>query len=297
MAPPDRQVEVVPWRSHRGGDQHVVESDLERFLDRQLGGCTPARSLANVEPSGELRRRPAPCHLQQATGGRTPGRSGPITTCPWFDGADCTAMSVLSTRLVQRLRDRSSQSVSADPLYQGVVGYTDDTKGWNPTARALTSPIDAAAAHDLHLGTRGWSCVLRSSGRLVVVAHHPAGEIRVMRYDATDAFVVETRQFHPVDDRLWLRSIKRVNGDEARTQPHLLVTDWFTWVRPHTTATWTRFDHRSPQGRQHEIRLEWDPTGNWFTHPERDAYDTLVEPTDLLARLWPESTELPVIAS
>jgi hypothetical protein len=202
-------------------------------------------------------------------------------------------MSAFASRLVRRLRDRSDAIDLTEPTFQGIVGYSDDARGWDPSRRSLTAPIDADTARARHYGRRSWSCVLRSSGRLVVVAQLTTGELRVMRFDGTDSYVEETREFHPVDDQLWLRSIKRVNGSEATAPAENIVTDWFTWVRPNTSATWTRFDATSPQGRQHELRLEWDPAGNWFAVPAWDDYDQLVEPSDLLARLWPESVGLP----
>ena len=206
-------------------------------------------------------------------------------------------MSDFATRLVRRLRDRNGPIRLVEPTYHGIVGYCDDTRGWNPRTGALSSPIDADAARGRHFGRQPWSCVLRRSGRLVVVAQLTTGELRVMRFDSSDSFAEEIREFHPVDGRLWLRSIKRVNGNEATVPVPALVTDWFTWVRPGTSATWTRFDAASPQGRQHELRLDWDPAGNWFAVPAWDDYDHLVEPSDLLSRLWPEAAGLPAIAS
>ncbi len=206
-------------------------------------------------------------------------------------------MSDFATRLVRRLRDRAESVDLTGPAFHGTIGYSDDTRGWDPRTKAVSTPIDAEAARARHFGRRAWSCVLRRSGRLVVVAQLTTGELRVMRFDGTDSYVEETREFHPTDGRLWLRSIKRVNGDETTAPASALVTDWFTWVGPGTTATWTRFDARSPQGRRQELRLDWEPEGNWFAVPAWDDYDHLIEPTDLLSRLWPEAAGLPAIAS
>lgn len=197
-----------------------------------------------------------------------------------------TTMSALPTRLVRRLRVRGTDLDSTEPTFHGIIGYTDDTRGWDPRFGALSSPIDSDTARARHFGRREWSCVLRSSGRIVVVAQLTNGELRVMRFDGADSHVEETREFHPIDDQLWLRSIKRVNAAPVGSST---ITDWFTWVRPGTSATWTRFDAVSPQGRQFELRLEWDAAGNWFAAPAWDQYEHLIEPTDLLARLWPES--------
>lgn len=206
-------------------------------------------------------------------------------------------MSDFATRLVRRLRVRGASVDVTEPAFHGTLGYSDDTKGWNPRTQALSVPIDAEEARARHFGRRSWSCVLRRSGRVVVVAQQTTGELRVMRFDTTSTFAEETREFHPVDGRLWLRSIKRVNGDETTVPTTDLVTDWFTWVGPGTTATWTRFDAQSPQGRQQEFRLDWNPEANWFPVPAWDEYDHLVEPSDLLSRLWPEAGGLPALAS
>lgn len=206
-------------------------------------------------------------------------------------------MSDFATRLVRRFRVRGASDGQSEPAFHGTIGYSDDTKGWDPRTQALSVPIDSDEARARHFGRRSWSCVLRRSGRVVVVAQQTTGELRVKRFDATSAYAEEIREFHPSEGRLWLRSIKRVNGDEASAPAEALVTDWFTWVGPGTTATWTRFDARSPQGRQHEFRLDWDPEQNWFEVPAWDEYDHLIEPTDLLARLWPEAAGLPTVAS
>jgi hypothetical protein len=204
-------------------------------------------------------------------------------------------MSMLSSRLVDRLRHRADPHTTGEPLFEGTIGFTADTVGWDRSHQRLSESIDEATARSRHVSGRPWSCVMRSSGRVIVVANHTTGEVKVSRYDSTDSFVVEIREFRPVDDRLWLRSIKRMNGDERTTPTDEMITDWFTWVRPATTATWTRFDHRSPQGRAEELRLDWDADANWYDLPEWGQLAQFAEPSDLLARLWPESTALPVL--
>ncbi|MGY6502032.1 MAG: hypothetical protein ACXIVQ_14210 [Acidimicrobiales bacterium] len=177
-----------------------------------------------------------------------------------------------------------------DTPVDGIIGYTLDARGWDPDSDDLTTPVDEDTARALHRGGRTVSQVVRSRGRLVVVSVRPTGQIDVARYDATGTYPAQVRDFRVIDDRVWLRSIKQVSGDERTAAPGAVITDWFTWVQPDTTATWTRFDRRSPQGRAHELRLDWDPADNWFALPAFGDYVGLVEPADLLPRLWPSAT-------
>ena len=191
------------------------------------------------------------------------------------------------TRRLARLRRSVDIDLTDEATIHGVLGYTTDARGWDPSTADLTAPVDEATARALHHGGRTVSQVSRVDGRVVVVVLSSTGGIKISRFDPTDTFAVEVREFHLVDDRVWLRSIKRVDGDERVLGAERVVTDWFTWVRPDTTATWTRFDWQSPQGRPQELRLDWDADANWFTSPTFGEYDHLVEPSDLLARLWP----------
>ena len=160
----------------------------------------------------------------------------------------------------------------------------------------VLDPIDAAAARAAHLGGRTYATVRRESGGLIVVAFVNHHEITVSRYESSETVPIETREFREVDGRLWLRGIKRCNG--RHTVPaDQQVNDWFTWVRPDTTATWTRFDHTSPQGRPHEVRLEWDPTAHWFDRPTFGDDAELIGASNLLELLWPSAGVLEIIDS
>lgn len=195
----------------------------------------------------------------------------------------------LSSRLAQ-LRRTDSVDLTDEPAFHGLIGYTTDARGWDPATATLTVPVDAATARALHQGGRTVSQVSRCNGHLVVVTLSSSGEIKVGRFDRSDTYAAEIREFRLVEDRVWLRSIKLTNGDEQVHGPDRIVTDWFTWVQPDTTATWTRFDQRSPQGRAQELRLDWDPAANWFAVPTFGDYEHLIEPPGLLARLWPSAT-------
>ena len=60
-----RELEVVAWRPHRGGDQCVVETNGQRFFDRELVGLTGQLSLG-VSPRQHALRT-ASAHASQAT--------------------------------------------------------------------------------------------------------------------------------------------------------------------------------------------------------------------------------------
>lgn len=201
-------------------------------------------------------------------------------------------MITLGTRLGRRRRRSDDDDRGALGLLTSeVLGYSGSAAGWDPVRQQLTNEIRPDVARAAHLGGRSYSVVRRDNGQVVVVGFQHGHEVKVTRYDQSGTVAVETREFREFNDRLWLRGIKRTNGgdglsDEAR------VTDWFTWVRPDTTATWTRFDHESPQGRPHELALDWDAEQHWYDRPSFGDYEALIGPADLLRQLWPSAEPL-----
>jgi hypothetical protein len=129
--------------------------------------------------------------------------------------------------------------------------------------------------------------VRRDGGQVIVISFMHGHEVRVTRYDPSGTVPIEVREFREFNDRLWLRGIKRTNAGASEPDDQR-ITDWFTWVRPDTTATWTRFDHESPQGRAHELHLDWDASDHWYERPLFGEYHELVGPPDLLRQLWPD---------
>jgi hypothetical protein len=199
-------------------------------------------------------------------------------------------MIALGSRLGRRRRRDDSPNV-IDLLSSQLVGYSTDPSGWDGAHQRLMDGVSPDVARAAHLGGRSYSVVRRDAGQIVVVGFANGHEVRVSRYDQSGTVPVEVREFREFNDRLWLRGIKRTNGGDG-VPTHARVTDWFTWVRPDTTATWTRFDHESPQGRPLEIALDWDADRHWYERPSFGHYDGLIGPNDLLKQLWPEVAPL-----
>lgn len=196
---------------------------------------------------------------------------------------------MISTKLgfKRRRSDTDDLQVIASPL----LGYSGDPLGWHPGSHSLLAPITTSTAMTNHLTGRAYARVERHAHELIVVSivnHH---EIRVTRYDHTASVPVEFREFRESDGRLWLRGIKRTNA--APWVPHTRqITDWFTWVRPATTATWTRFDASAPQGREVARRTDWSPEPHWYDRVTFGDYTELIGHANLLRELWPEAGPL-----
>jgi hypothetical protein len=197
-------------------------------------------------------------------------------------------MIALGTRLGKRRRRDTDDDLGAiDLLSSALVGYSADAIGWDSAGHRLIDEVRPDVARAAHLGGRCYSMVRRDNGQVIVVGFAHAHEVKVTRYDQSGTVPMEVRELREFNDRLWLRGIKRTNGGTT-VPPEARITDWFTWVRPDTTATWTRFDHQSPQGRAQELALEWDPTHHWFERPTFGDYADLIGPSDLLRQLWPD---------
>ena len=196
----------------------------------------------------------------------------------------------LTARLGLRRR-RDADDSAIDLLSSRLLGYSADGRGWDPSGQRLIYPVEPDTAHAAHLAGRAYAAVRRDAGQIVVVSVLGRHEVKVTRFDQSGTVPAEVREFHELDDRLWLRGIKRCNGGST-VPADQQVTDWFTWVGPDTSATWTRFDHRSPQGRSHELRLDWNPADHWYDHPTFGDYDALIGEPNVLAQLWPDAEPL-----
>jgi hypothetical protein len=199
-------------------------------------------------------------------------------------------MIALGTRLARRRR-RDDEVGAIDLLSSDLVGYSADPTGWDAHSQSVVDEMRPDVARAAHLGGRTYAAVRRDAGQIIVVSFVHGHEVKVSRYDQSGTVAIEVREFREFNDRLWLRGIKRTNGSDS-LPAHQRVTDWFTWVRPDTTATWTRFDADSPQGRAHEIALEWDPSTHWYDRPTFGDYAPLIGPPDLLRQLWPDVAPL-----
>jgi hypothetical protein len=194
-------------------------------------------------------------------------------------------VTALSSRIGRRRR-RDDEVGAIDLLSSDLVGYSGDATGWDLRHQCLVNEIRPDVARAAHLGGRTYSVVRRDAGQVIVVSFVHGHEVKVTRHDQSGTVPIEVREFREFNDRLWLRGIKRTNGGDS-VPADRRVTDWFTWVRPDTTATWTRFDHDSPQGRAQELVLEWDPAPHWYDRPAFADYAELIGPSDLLRQLWP----------
>jgi len=195
-------------------------------------------------------------------------------------------MMALGTRIARRRRRDDDSAGAIDLLTSELLGYSGSAAGWDPSRQQLTDEVRPDVARAAHLGGRRYSVVRRDNGQVIAVGFLHGHEVKVTRYDQSGTVPVEIREFREFNDRLWLRGIKRTNGGESLPEEHR-ITDWFTWVRPDTTATWTRFDHTSPQGRPHELALDWSPDDHWYDRPSFGDYEALIGPPDLLRQLWP----------
>lgn len=205
-------------------------------------------------------------------------------------------MAIAARLGLRRNRDDrdAADDGAIDLLSSSFLGYSADGRGWDPAGQRLIDPVEGDVAHSAHLSGRAYAAVRRDGGQVIVVSLLGRHEARVTRFDQSGTVPVEIREFREVDDRLWLRGIKRTNGGDT-VPADQQITDWFTWVRPDTSATWTRFDQQSPQGRAHELRLDWNPGAHWYDHPAFGDYDELVGEANLLGRLWPDVEPLPLL--
>lgn len=192
----------------------------------------------------------------------------------------------LTARLGFRRRRDDDRADAIDLVTSDVVGYSADARGWDPRTQRVVHPVDTDTAHAAHLGGRSYAVVRREAGQIVVIGVRGDQEIHVTRFDQSGTVPVEAREFRELDGRLWLRGIKRTNGGDG-VPVDRRITDWFTWVGPDTSASWTRFDAASPQGRSHEVRLDWPADRHWFDWPAFGAYESLTGQADRLRRLWP----------
>ncbi len=193
----------------------------------------------------------------------------------------------LTARLGLRRRRDDDRADAIDLLNSEVLGHSADGRGWDPRNQWIVDPIDADTARAAHLGGRSYAVIRRDGGHIVVVGVKGTQEIHVTRFDQSGTVPVEIREFRETEGRLWLRGIKRTNGGPGVPESRR-VTDWFTWVGPDTSASWTRFDADSPQGRSHEVRLDWPADPHWFDWPSFGSYEELTGEADLLRRVWPD---------
>ena len=99
VAQADGQLEVVARRAHGGGDEVVVEADLERLLDDQLVGpssqrrAVPAlREHLRGATSGHARQAIRPCEDQPAEAARRPAHAAAAASsadCPLCGSGGC----------------------------------------------------------------------------------------------------------------------------------------------------------------------------------------------------------------